>query len=371
VFGFHHYRLTRTVVLAAAATASAIAVAGAAVRPPQVRTVAAPSVTSAGVIGQLGHVVTIGSTVDAKNGDQNPYGLAIAPVSAGIMKSGDLIIANFNDAANIQGLGSTLEVLHPVPGSKPVRLSSEPTLTGGDAIAMPSNGDFPWVAAFTANDNPIIGSDGKLAQNLNGNGLAQPWGQAFSGTPGPHGVAAFYETNSNDGSITRINIKRNGSFSFDKIAAGFSVNHGVPGTVLAPAGLSYDSKNDVLYIVDSNVDRVVAFSKPGMIPKNGIVVSGTGFTGPSASSARVVFAGAPLKAPISSALLFNGDLVVGNTSNNRLIEITPAGHVVGQKLLDSGNTGALFGIVATGTSISTTKIYFNDDNDNTVKVLQL
>jgi hypothetical protein len=32
--------------------------------------------------------------------------------------------------------------------------------------------------------------------------------------------------------------------------------------------------------------------------------------------------------------------------------------------------GALFGIVAVGTDASSTKIYFNDDNDNTVKVLK-
>ena len=37
--------------------------------------------------------------------------------------------------------------------------------------------------------------------------------------------------------------------------------------------------------------------------------------------------------------------------------------------LDTGPVGALFGIVATGTDASSTKIYFNDDNDNTVKVL--
>ena len=68
-------------------------------------------------------------------------------------------------------------------------------------------------------------------------------------------------------------------------------------------------------------------------------------------------------------MLFNGDLVVGNTADNILVEISQAGKMVATQNLDTGAVGALFGIVATGTDASDTKIYFNDDNDNTVKVL--
>jgi len=42
--------------------------------------------------------------------------------------------------------------------------------------------------------------------------------------------------------------------------------------------------------------------------------------------------------------------------------------VVGTKNVDTGAGGALFGMVATGTRDDTT-LYFNDDNDNTLKVL--
>jgi hypothetical protein len=139
---------------------------------------------------------------------------------------------------------------------------------------------------------------------------------------------------------------------------------------LAPAGLTYDATNDILYIVDSNTDRLVAFNKPGTIPQNGITVNGSGFGGPSAGQARTVYAGAPLKAPISSALLFNGDVVVGNTANNDLIEISPStGKVDGEKNLDKKAPGALFGIAASGSSLKSTLIYFNDDNANAVEVL--
>lgn len=38
------------------------------------------------------------------SGDQNPY----APVSAGAIKQGDVLITKFNDHNNLQGLGSTI-----------------------------------------------------------------------------------------------------------------------------------------------------------------------------------------------------------------------------------------------------------------------
>jgi hypothetical protein len=86
----------------------------------------------------------------------------------------------------------------------------------------------------------------------------------------------------------------------------------------------------------------------------------------------VIASGPPLNGPISSALLPNGDLVVGNTldgtGTNLLIEVSPAAGVVATKNVDTGAAGALFGIVATGT-LTNPKIYFNDDNTNTVVLL--
>jgi hypothetical protein len=42
--------------------------------------------------------------------------------------------------------------------------------------------------------------------------------------------------------------------------------------------------------------------------------------------------------------LFNGDLVVGNTADNLLVEISSAGEVVATQHLDTGAVGALFGV---------------------------
>src|SRR5581483_1892323 len=143
-----------------------------------------------------------------------------------------------------------------------------------------------------------------------------------------------------------------------------------PGNILGPAGLTYDAATDKLFVVDSNLGRLLEFDGYSTLPANSITLGSDGsFSGPSAGAAHVVFSGAPLNAPLSAAELFNGDLVVENTGDNLLVEITPGGALVGTQNLDNGAAGALFGIAASGNSLATTRIYFNDDDDNTVKVL--
>ena len=138
--------------------------------------------------------------------------------------------------------------------------------------------------------------------------------------------------------------------------------------------MQYDATNDQLFVVDGTNDSVVVFTGVSTIPANGITVSGTTFGGPFASRARLIYAGAPLNGPISSALLPGGHIVVANTldpnGKNLMIELTQAGKVLDVRNVDKGAAGALFGMVAVGTSSVDAKLYFNDDNDNTVKVLE-
>ncbi len=328
------------------------------------------------IFKHLHHITTIGSTVDPINGDQNPYGLVIGNATTQKIAKGDLIICNFNDKANIQGNGTSIEVLHPYHGAKPKRLVADPSLKGCGAMALGPMNDI-WFAAYTANDNPVVSPEGQIFTTLAGGPWHGPFGQAFSGHPGPFGVAAFYESNARDGSIIRIDIHPSGPFTFDKIVAGLDVNGGVPGSILAPSGLTYDQSRDTLYIIDGNdVGRVYAISHVSNVRPGGITVNSKTdqcFFGPDARDGRVVYSGAPLNAPISADLLFNGDLIIGNTFDNRLIQLSPSfpkGHVVGMANVDpTGPVGALFGIAAQGTTADNQRVYFNNDNDNTVKVL--
>ncbi|HXO17410.1 MAG TPA: hypothetical protein VN909_04505 [Candidatus Dormibacteraeota bacterium] len=323
------------------------------------------------ILKMLKKQVVIGSTVDPKFGQLNPYGLTVAPSTTGDFQKGDLVVCNFNAKGNVQGTGNTIVALHPKPGSMPLLVSHNKTLLGCDALALGPADDI-WAAAFAANDNPVLSASGKLEVNIKGKPFDRPFGQIFaqptSGSP------AFYESNAGNGTVVRINL--GSTFTYDVIAKGFAVNHGKPGGILGPSGLTYDPSGDQLYIVDGTNNTVVAFSNVSTIPAGGITVGKDGktFSGPSASDARLVFAGKPLNGPISSALLANGNVVVGNTGNpsgqNLMVELSPSGHVMDVRNVDKGASGSLFGIVATGTTAQDSKIYFNDDNDNNLQVLE-
>ena len=327
---------------------------------------------SQSVLKHLGDLTTIGSTVDPVNGDVNPYGLDIARSSAGLLQAGDLVVCNFNDAANVQGTGTTIIALHPHPGASPIHIAQASVLTGCDALALADN-DFIWNAAFATDDNPIFSPSGVLETTLGNGPFHGPFGQAFAPASGPFGVAAFYESNAGTGSIVRIGIHANGTFGFEVIVTGFPVNHGVPGSILGPSGLQYDAKHDRLYVVDGTNNALYAFCGISTIAAHGITVHGTTFSGPFAGRAHLIFAGAPLNGPISSALLPDGHLVLGNTldpnGKNLMVEIAPSGHVLDIRNVDTGAAGAIFGMVASGHDIDDLKLYFNDDNANAVEVL--
>ncbi|MBV8643668.1 MAG: hypothetical protein JO225_07100 [Candidatus Eremiobacteraeota bacterium] len=358
---------TAAVAAALLALAAAGCQGGGATAPPINTGTPAPVVLSS-----LNTMRTIGSTVDpgpgTGTGDQNPYGLAIAPVTAGKLTAGDLVICNFNDAPNVQGNGTTIVALHPTAGATPTRVAQSASLLGCDALTLDAN-DNIYTANFVANSAPVFSPSGALVSANANAAFSGPFGAIYSPTGGPFGTASVFESNATSGTVARMDLRGGAVVGVETIATGFAPNTGVPGSLLGPSGLTYDPSGDTLYVVDGNANRLVAFSGASSIPANGIVVGASGFTGPSAANARVVTANAAIKAPISAALLFNGDVVVGNTGDNNLLEFTPAGALVATKNIDpNGATGAIFGIAASGTSLATQKIYVNDDNTNSMIV---
>jgi hypothetical protein len=326
---------------------------------------------NASLLKLLKKQVVIGSTIDPKFGQLNPYGLTVATSTAGDFTAGDLAVCNFNDNKNVQGTGFTIVALHPTPGSKPLLVSSDKTLLGCAALALSPSDDI-WASAFAANDVPIISPSGKSEGNIKGKPFDHPWGQVYAQPKSASPV--FYVSDAGAGTIVRINL--GSKFTYDVIAKGFAVNHGKPGSIFAPSGLAYDPSVDALYIVDGTNNTIVALDNVTSIKSGGVIVEkgGKTFKGPSAGDAKLVFSGSPLDGPVSSALLPNGNLVIGNTGNpsgsNIMVELTPSGKLLDTRNVDKGASGALFGIVATGSTDSNTKIYFNDDNDNNLQVLE-
>ena len=314
-----------------------------------------------GILHQLKNQVVIGSTIDPVYGQLNPYGLDVAKSTSGAFRKGDLAVCNFNDSYNVQGTGYTIVALHPQPGSSPTLVAADATtLLGCDALALTSN-DTIFAAAFAANDNPVFSSSGTLINNLSGAPFNSPFGEVYAQPM--HGSPVVYESNAGDGSIVRINAS--GSYGSEVIATGFPVNGGPPGSILGPSGLQYDRNGDALFVVDGQSNSVTKISGISGLHAGCLTVksNGTQFGGTCRSHARVLYSGAPLNGPISSALLFNGSLVVGNTldpnGQNLMIEINPGGHVLDVINVDTGASGSLFGMVATGDNAADTRLFFN------------
>jgi hypothetical protein len=333
------------------------------------------------VLPTLTMMTTIGSTLDPMEHGGNPYGLTVATATAGLITMGDLIACNFNDGStNTQGMGTTVIGLHPTTGAMPYRIAQSAQLLGCSSLTSLADGSIVATAS-QAQTTVLIAPNGTIATPFSADVFAEPWSAIYA----THAGNAFvYVSNAMIGAIDRIALNADVQSSFTEIASGFSTNSGVPGSISAPAGLTYDASSDTLYVVDTNANRVVALANVSAIGMDGVVVAGANFSGASAASAKVIASGAPLNGPISGALLVNGNIVVGNTldanGTNLLIEISPSSGVVATKNVDTGAAGAIFGIVAVPKTITTmggyntmnTKsnvIYFNDDNSNSVILL--
>ncbi len=166
-----------------------------------------------------------------------------------------------------------------------------------------------------------------------------------------------------------------------QVMTGFGVNKGSGWRVLGPSGIQYNSQrtgslcNDTLYIVDGVDNTIIAVSTASnLLTKNEIVVQPGGKTfkcaHPQATCAKLVYSGSPLNAPVASALLPNGNLIVANTKGgNKLVELTPAGKVLATKTIDTSTTAHIFGLVATGTTDNDTVLYYTDTKTNTLHEL--
>lgn len=351
------------------------------------------------VLKTLKKLVVIGSTIDPTNGDVNPYGLTLS--------GSTLYVCNFNAASNVQGTGTSIVTLSTKPGSAPQHFAADSSLLGCSSLAITKKSGSLYATGAVAKSvdqyctNSKCGGTGTLVKSLKGKNVVRPWGAAWAVPTGIYEYAskALFVSDATTGSILLAVSCAGGGGTcttpMTPIVTGFKVNHGVPGSILGPSGLAFDPKNCVkigannacgtLYVVDGANNTIVAIHNAMNLrnPKSIVVGSnGKTFSGKDKSWASLLYSGSPLKGPISSALLYNGNLVVGNTTEpagtNSLIEIAPPkctavpckpGTMVDKVNVDKGAAGALFGIVAGGTKGSNTVLYFNDDNANQVWAL--
>ena len=146
---------------------------------------AAANASTVSFIGQLHHVKVVASTVPA-NGDVNPYGVAVVPRSTGDLRHGDVLVSNFNNAANVQGTGTTIVQVSPQGKEELFSQVSDKACPGGVGlttalVALPSGwvivGSLPTVKGVISGPGCLIVLDqwGNVRKTITGNGIDGPW----------------------------------------------------------------------------------------------------------------------------------------------------------------------------------------------------
>jgi hypothetical protein len=325
----------------------------------------------------------IGSTIDPKNGDKWPTALTIFPHKAGLIGAGDLVACNYDNSSGTSGTGTTMVALAPKVGSKPVHVAVNAALLGCTAATVdPAN--RIWTAATGAKAESIFMSTGALYQSEKNTMFPRPLGSFFMNTGGPYPTQATFLSDSEDGTVVRIDLNYGQLGKPTTIIKGFKVNKGVAGNILGPTGLVWQQTKtgNTLYVVDSANNIAYAFGTAcnakaapasNLLVKDAITVSasGTTFTGADAKSACVIHSGAPLAKPLGATVLYNGNLVVANGQNNDLLEYAgvPNGKLLDTRVVDKGVAGALYSLTSTGKTTATTVVYFTDGNSNNIQSL--
>jgi hypothetical protein len=311
------------------------------------------------------------------NGDVNPYGVAILPhgfPGGGNLHAGDVLVSNFNNAANVQGTGTTIVDISR-SGSQSV-FYQNPNMPGLTTTLGVLERGFVIVGStpggLDQNGNLIqtgIGSlvildrSGNTAATLSDPALLDgPWGLSVN-DQGSH--AQVFVSNVFSGTVTRIDLKLPAKGDhvvvqdMVQIGSGYAHRYDPMVFFLGPTGSAYDPANKTLYVASTEDNAVYAIPNAAQTHVDG----GTG---------RVVYQDqAHLRGPLGLALAPNGDLLATNgdaingdsTQPSELVEFTTAGTFVGQLSLDQGQ-GAAFGLATSVTGHKLTLVTVNDATNN-------
>jgi hypothetical protein len=283
------------------------------------------------------------------NGDQNPYALIVAPASVGSIQKDDLLIDNFNNLSNLQGLGSTIVAYNPT--SRQTRLFAQiprnlPQCPGGigltTAMAVLKSG---WVIVGSAPSQDgttatkgdgcllVIDANGRLAATWAGPDINDPWGNmavvdngatatlfvSMAGFDVPTwkvtDPATGYPVTVNKATVLRLDLavppdgKPPVITGRTVVASGFGQRAARDVFLVGPTGLALGPDN-TLYVSDAMQNRIVA-----------IADATTRTT--SAGTGREVTRDGLLRRPLAMVRLPNGHLLVCNAQNGQVVEFDP------------------------------------------------
>lgn len=348
------------------------------VSAPNARLAAPDDNTS--ILKKLTQDVVIGSTVDPTNGDMGPRAISLVK-SSFVLKAGQLLVCNFENSAGATGKGTTIEVLNPKAHSKPATFTQNTKLQGCDGDAI-TEANQVWGTGLQSGLVSQFDQTGALKVSY-GTDLSAPFADADAFCGFPYAPEDIYVSDSKAGTLVKVAfISVSGKTKITEVIKGFAVNKGSGWSILGPSGMQYNNTrtgslcNDTLYVVDGVTNTVVAVSNASqLLEKDEIVVQPGGktfkCTHATTTCAKLVYSGSPLSAPVASALLPNGNLILANTKGgNKLVEMTPGGKVLATKTVDTSSTAHVFGLLATGTSDSDTVLFYTDTGTNTLHELK-
>jgi hypothetical protein len=338
--------------------------------------------------------VTLTSTVP-ENGDQNPYAVVVAPVSAGKIQKDDVLVDNFNDISNLQGLGTTIVDYNPT--SKQTTLFAKlprhlPECPGGvgltTAMTMLKTG-WVIVGSTPSNDGTtrtkgdgcllVLDPNGQLVETWTGPDINGPWGNMAvldSGSsamlfismagfdlPGPQvrDPQTGYPITVNKATVLRIELtipagKPPVIRSKTVVGSGFSARADMGDFLLGPTGLAIAPDN-TLYVSDALDNRIDA------------IADATTRTS-SAGTGQEVTKDGLLLHPLALMILPNGHLLSCNAWNGQVVEIDPiARKQIYAQWIDNNQAqsppgnGDLFGIAMRPDGKA---FYYVEDDVNTI-----
>ncbi len=336
---------------------------------------ASPADTTS-ILKMLKKDVTIGSTVDAKNGDTGPRAISVVPTGFGKLKKGQLLVCNFADSSGTAGNGTTLELLDAAPHSSPKTFLQSNDLKGCNGSAI-TTGVQVYATGLTSKEMTWIDQNGKIQKTYR-TPIKDPIGDGDAPPLYLYSPEYVFVGDAQTGALVNISLGGYGTKKLLEVVAGFPVNKGTGWTALGPSGFGYNSskKVDTLYVADGDCNAVVAIDNASsLLVKDEITIKPGCKTfkcaHPKTTCAKLVKAGSPLNAPVAAALLPNGNIIVANTKGgNTLVEMTPTGQVLDTKVVDTSKTAGVFGLLATGKTDSNTVVFYTDTNTNTLHELE-
>jgi hypothetical protein len=314
----------------------------------------------------------LSSTVPA-NGDQNPYALVVAPVSAGSVQKDDVLITNFNNSNNLQGAGSTIVGWRPSTkklftfATIPRNLAGCPGGIGlSTAMTMLSSG---WVIVGSAPSTDgttntrgdgcliVLDASGKVSGVIGGANVNMPWGNMATidhGTTATVFVSnAGFGVGSPDGEPEMVQqatvLRLELAIAAGKppvvtgqtvIGTGFGAQADKDVFLVGPTGLAL-AADGTLCVSDSTANRVMAIDRA-------VTRTDSGGIG------REIVKDGLLKRPLAMATAPNGHLLVMNGLNGQVVEIDPVARkqiyarwIDASKAQTPPGSGDLFGIAMT------------------------